>query len=195
LGKGKIMGRIRKVTCEKCGAEFVTANVTKRFCSSNCQISRWSATARRNNPAHYHARDKRMRERNAKKIRASLRDWWIRNREKVSKARKRYYKEWATANPEINRNKRSRRRARERNTLTLITLTVQEWILLVSAYHSCCAYCGVQVDKPTIDHILPLSKGGSHTLDNVLPSCLPCNKSKASRDVGEFLIELEALKM
>ncbi|MGW6703600.1 HNH endonuclease [Streptomyces sp. NPDC054956] len=34
---------------------------------------------------------------------------------------------------------------------------------------------------PTVDHVVPLSKGGSHTLGNVRTACLGCNSRKQDR--------------
>jgi len=33
-----------------------------------------------------------------------------------------------------------------------------------------------------MDHFLPISQGGPHTLGNLLPACGPCNISKGSHD-------------
>ena len=42
-----------------------------------------------------------------------------------------------------------------------------------------CQYCGQEAD--TVDHIIPFSKGGSHTWDNVRNCCLKCNITKHDR--------------
>lgn len=52
-----------------------------------------------------------------------------------------------------------------------------------------CQICGKQTDKtkrgtiswdaPELDHIMPLSKGGKHTLDNVQCACRRCNHAKS----------------
>lgn len=46
-----------------------------------------------------------------------------------------------------------------------------------------CAYCGDQfpAHKLTIDHILPVSKGGKTTWMNCITACKPCNHRKADR--------------
>jgi 5-methylcytosine-specific restriction endonuclease McrA len=50
-----------------------------------------------------------------------------------------------------------------------------------------CLYCKVECnDKVTIDHFIPLSKGGSHERDNLVPACLKCNCSKSNKDPFEW---------
>ena len=52
-----------------------------------------------------------------------------------------------------------------------------------------CAYChrpfGPDL-KATIDHITPLSKGGTHSLDNITLACMSCNCSKNDRIIQSF---------
>ncbi len=43
-----------------------------------------------------------------------------------------------------------------------------------------CQYCG-STKQLTLDHVIPLSKGGKHTWDNVVVACEPCNNSKGAR--------------
>lgn len=43
-----------------------------------------------------------------------------------------------------------------------------------------CAYCGCSLTRETAtrDHVIPLSKGGTSGLDNLVLSCGPCNRDK-----------------
>ena len=43
-----------------------------------------------------------------------------------------------------------------------------------------CYYCGVKVAhrQLTMDHLVPLSRGGRSTKDNLVPSCKDCNNKK-----------------
>lgn len=43
-----------------------------------------------------------------------------------------------------------------------------------------CQYCGNRLDKSelTLDHILPRSRGGEHTWENLVAACAPCNRRK-----------------
>jgi hypothetical protein len=44
-----------------------------------------------------------------------------------------------------------------------------------------CVYCGSQ-ENLSLDHFIPLSRGGSHNLDNLVVACLHCNKKKSTID-------------
>lgn len=61
-------------------------------------------------------------------------------------------------------------------------------------YHDVCQICGLMVDDtaivnghikrlyPTIDHIIPLSKGGTHTWENVRLAHMSCNAGKRDKN-------------
>jgi len=50
-----------------------------------------------------------------------------------------------------------------------------------------CAYCGTREGPFHIDHIHPLSRGGSNDLTNLCVACIPCNLSKGARTPDEWL--------
>lgn len=52
--------------------------------------------------------------------------------------------------------------------------------------NSKCFYCS-SVDNITFDHVVPLSKGGRHSIGNLLPACMKCNTSKGNKFLIEFL--------
>jgi 5-methylcytosine-specific restriction endonuclease McrA len=47
-----------------------------------------------------------------------------------------------------------------------------------------CQYCGSN-KRLTLDHVIPKSKGGPHTWDNVVTACEPCNLKKGNRMLQE----------
>lgn len=47
-----------------------------------------------------------------------------------------------------------------------------------------CQYCGSK-HKLTLDHVIPRSKGGKHTWDNVVTACEGCNSKKGARTPRE----------
>src|SRR5256714_2730656 len=54
-----------------------------------------------------------------------------------------------------------------------------------------CQYCGSRSNL-TVDHVVPKSKGGSSSWDNIVASCAPCNRRKGDalpRQVGMRLLK------
>jgi 5-methylcytosine-specific restriction endonuclease McrA len=47
-----------------------------------------------------------------------------------------------------------------------------------------CVYCGASATS--IDHVVPRSRGGTHTWDNVVAACRRCNHTKADRSLAEM---------
>lgn len=52
-----------------------------------------------------------------------------------------------------------------------------------------CQYCGATGDM-TFDHIIPRSKGGRTTWENVVASCSPCNLRKGSKSLKQVGMRL-----
>jgi 5-methylcytosine-specific restriction endonuclease McrA len=44
-----------------------------------------------------------------------------------------------------------------------------------------CQYCGHERGNLTVDHVVPRSKGGRSTWDNIVTCCAPCNRRKGDR--------------
>ena len=55
-----------------------------------------------------------------------------------------------------------------------------------------CPYCGEYMDRrtKTMDHMVPLSKGGVHGTVNVIICCNRCNSAKRDRDFGDWVSRL-----
>jgi 5-methylcytosine-specific restriction endonuclease McrA len=50
-----------------------------------------------------------------------------------------------------------------------------------------CVYCGCSTQKLlTLDHVIPQSKGGKNTWDNLVTACKPCNSEKADLTLEEY---------
>src|SRR5262245_47972835 len=58
-----------------------------------------------------------------------------------------------------------------------------------------CFWCGRPISRKaqtlTIDHVIPQSKGGGFSLDNLVASCGPCNLMKDSADLVEWLQRID----
>lgn len=58
-----------------------------------------------------------------------------------------------------------------------------------------CAYCSrlKRNDEIEPDHVVPLSKGGSNSIHNIVPSCSLCNSDKRDLSIPEWVAERERL--
>ena len=54
------------------------------------------------------------------------------------------------------------------------------WQHVVEFYRGFCAYCETEPADQQ-DHVRPLSRGGTHTIGNVVPCCGPCNYRKGTQ--------------
>lgn len=54
-----------------------------------------------------------------------------------------------------------------------------------------CQYCGIAAE--TVDHVVPRSRGGRHTWDNVVAACRRCNGGKRDRLLGETTMRLASV--
>lgn len=90
-----------------------------------------------------------------------------------------YTRQWNKANRALRRIAAQRRRAAFA-AVPVNDLTIDQWIEILAKFGHACAYCPTGTDL-TMDHVVPISKGGSHTASNIVPACRRCNSSKGNR--------------
>ncbi|GAA4439432.1 HNH endonuclease [Phytohabitans houttuyneae] len=125
-------------------------------------------------------RSREWRRANPERATASVRAWYATNRERVREYRRRY----RASNRDVVRAANSRRKALHKNA-PVNDLTARQWREIKAVYRFRCAYCRRRLPL-TIDHVVPLSKGGPHTASNVVPACQRCNSRKGDRAAPIF---------
>jgi len=133
------------------------------------------------NPEKALAYVKRYHEQNREKRAAYMKQWRDENPN--------YKQQWVEANPEKPAEYDQRRRARKAHA-TVEKFDTQE---VYERDGRICAYCGSTEDL-TIDHIVPLARGGAHSPNNLTVACLGCNCSKGTKDLEEWLRSKEQLE-
>ena len=88
----------------------------------------------------------------------------------------------------VNRSRKATaaRRRKRRVAAVVNDLTDDQWHDLLEAWGGC-AYCGHLDAALQRDCVLPISRGGRYTLDNVVPACRSCNTSKCNDEVTGWL--------
>lgn len=168
-----VVGDVVSQECRKCGevkpvAEFTKKSTTTGYitvckpCRSQRESERYDASER-----HQRAVAERAARRSPERIEAARRHQRV---------------------------KSGRRRAALAGA-PICDLTRGEWAVIIDEFGTLCAYCGTSEagtvsGRMTQDHVVPLSRDGSHTVGNVVPACRPCNSAKRARTGDEFLTVL-----
>jgi 5-methylcytosine-specific restriction endonuclease McrA len=145
-------------TCPICGLDKLEIAFSKwkrpcNVCRSKQDRDRWPAEVRLE-------RGRRRFQENPEAYRAANRKWQHKNKE--------YF-----------RNKTNERRAKKVEAGIFI-ISQKDLDRLKWRYGGLCAYCKYSSIEHW-DHIIPLARGGRHSIGNLLPSCARCNLSKGKR--------------
>lgn len=114
-----------------------------------------------------------------------------RERQRIYKAKesaKQAAKEWRQRpeQREILRVREKVRYARRRCPEGSEGLNRATWSRIVAAFDGACCYCGTAEEKLTLEHIVPLSKGGTNKISNLAPACADCNGRKKNKFIEQF---------
>jgi 5-methylcytosine-specific restriction endonuclease McrA len=136
--------------------------------------------------AKYH---KEYRNINKDRLIKYNREYKNNNRDRLNKYQKEYQK--TERGKLLSKLKEQNRRYKKKyNTNSGERLTKEQIDYLTEVYTHC-AYCSTPLtpENTHIDHIHPLSKDGSHSIDNVVLACKDCNLKKNSKTLDQWLNE------
>jgi 5-methylcytosine-specific restriction endonuclease McrA len=91
--------------------------------------------------------------------------------------------EYNRENPDYTQKRNAARRRRARSIKG--TFSRQQWKARLDYFGNKCVYCGCE-GKMTLDHKIPISKGGTNWPSNFVPACRSCNSSKNAKGFLEF---------
>lgn len=173
----------RACKTQKPGAEFRRNVLNSSGLAGQCRSCAFEAERayRAANAASLSAANKAWRANNAGYMTACNRARYAADPARF----KEYANDWRRSNPEAYKAIKHRQRARRRGAV--VRLTLAAWREIVAQFNSACAYCLRPIDAPTIDHMVPLCRGGEHTAENVVPACSFCNTSKGARSIFTML--------
>jgi len=128
----------------------------------------------------------RWYQNHTEEAKANAKRWRRNNPDKANACVKR----WRDNNPEKVKLLWKFRNYRKHNAEGRFTL--EEWNAKLEEYNYRCAYCGCELnsDTITIDHQIPLFRGGTNYIDNLVPACRSCNSKKHTKTAEEFMATL-----
>ena len=138
------------------------------------------------------AYNKEYRELNKDKLQVTQKRWRENNKERILingrnryAVKKEYIDSYQTEWRKKNRLKwnsyRSARRLKEKENGIYLILDKE----FKKLNNQLCFYCGSD-HKLTMDHIIPIVRGGRHSIGNLVVACKTCNSQKGSKTIQEW---------
>lgn len=163
------------LTCERCSAPYQVrpGNPTLRQFCQPCAL-KIRAESRK---VYDRARWPNKAPRDPQRLRGSTREYKLShpewNRAQTALYKRRHpvkVREW------VNRRRAVRAGAEGR-------VTIAEFWAKCEATGWICTYCPevLTKDTATMDHVIPLSRGGADSIENIVPACRSCNARKGNR--------------
>jgi len=185
-------------SCKICNTIF-TANIRALYCSSNCRTRAYYRKHKneeefKKRNAEYE-RQHRLRDReniNARRRERFINDIEYRKRIRLLTGMSRNRKpqtennrNWLRRNPAKAIMKNLRNRGKR-------LVTEDDIKFIFERDKNTCVYCGNK-EKLSIEHKLPVKRGGDSSIDNLCIACMDCNSRKGKKTVVEYLLYLKEL--
>ena len=166
--------------CTKCGENkpntneyFAYSNKSKGILRPSCKVC-----------------DKKHREKNKDKRKEYYKEYCENNKDKIKEYHKEYNKKYRENNKDKMKGYVHKRRALELGNGG--SYTKAQWLDTLEYFDYKCAYTGECIKHNChVEHIVPLSKGGTSYIWNLVPSTASANLSKQNRDMEEWYREQE----
>ncbi len=187
--------------CVICSLELT--GIQRKFCSKSCcnkayHVKHRERRNRKNLERYFKNHEYNLQKKkeyyldNKKRVLESHKKWREENPEK----RKKYYldnkeniiekvRKWRKDHPEKRAENNSKRRSLLKGQD--FHFNSEDIRDKIEFYENRCFYCKEELDKYHVDHMWPLSRGGSNTWENIAIACPTCNLSKGTKTAEEFM--------
>lgn len=159
--------------CKKCNSEKVLKWQKNNPEKVGIKSKKW-ATAHKE---QRYVAGVKWRNSNYEKMKQLIKAWADSHREK----RRASVKKWQDSHPEQRALNQRNREIKKLNVGGTITIKDLAW--LKDKYGDRCLCCGASGVKLTLDHVVPISKGGENSINNAQLLCGSCNSKKGTKTI------------
>jgi len=155
----------------------------RNYNNRNRELKRERDRQRREAMTPEQRRAKWRRENKAAAARGYYRLYRAENRGRINEREA----EWRRKNPNKNNEPERRRYRAKRDRAGGVLVSVSE---LRAMYGNVCYLCDASLNRYsfTMDHVIPLARGGAHSISNLRPCCGRCNSRKGARLWRELMV-------
>lgn len=144
-------------SCASCGGSMTGKKSHAVYCTRKCKAAASQQRRVRDDAARYQVeRDRRIA----------------------------YALDYAKRNPHVGQAAKRRRKAKLAEA-GVFEFTSRQWRRTCNRAGGRCFYCH-EVAPLTMDHVIPVVRGGRHSEGNIVPACARCNSSKRARLIIEW---------
>lgn len=166
-------------------------------CKGNTDLARYSIcrrcraevrkAQRAKNPKPSRAANRKSYQKHKEKRLAEKKAYYQANKKRIIASAKKWNKEHPAKRSKImvfqNAKRRSRIKGAEGNGFSKA-----DWNAIVAITGDICVYCN-KAKATSIDHFVPLSRGGANDKSNILPACKRCNSAKNNHMPEQWIAE------
>lgn len=179
-GQKREKNRLRMADWRAKNPERNKANKRRHHAANRTKILQQQRAFREKYPDKIRQYERRWKAKHPEKLRAKQKRGWFKHREK----RLQTHKLWYQANKHVVLNHNAKRRALIKNATVVESVNRQD---IYKRDKGICQLCfqHVSLKDMAMDHVIPLSKGGAHSYQNIVLTHHACNASKGNRAVPQ----------
>lgn len=197
MGRGCSGACIIMKICSTCDEEKDISSFTTKASTEDGLNTQCKACVKEYSRKYYKKNQTKCLERNRSFLKLNPEyhsEYYVENKEEILKKNTTYNKKnrdrintnagtWRKKNPNKVSSYLNKRRTRKQGNGG--SYNVGEWQRLKEETGNICLCCGISGNEVTltVDHVIPISRGGRNCVENLQPLCQSCNSSKGTKSI------------